>query len=526
MDIFTNSTHNNNSTLDGYFVTWILLLTVTCLIPIWWLRFLPMQDYPQHLFITKILTSFYDPHLDWSSHYDINLHSGAYALSYGLMVLLTTISDVETAGKIVISLYVVLMTGVVLRIRRYYPPEPMPWPLLLVFPLLFHQCYFLGFQSYLLSLPLLFFSLMQLIDFAHQRVTLHSLLALMVSVVLLILAHPYTVLVFLVLGSVMVLTTWQHRSVLTRALVPMLLVGILFIGWLVTGSNQPESAKLNWEISWWPVKSVALFLMMMFYGLRWQNGVDISSIVLWSLVVLLLWGNARRAQAQPISYFSQLMRWFLSAALLGFFVLPFWFGFYSYFNLRLAPIIYFLSVFAVAHLPLGPARLARSFNFNSSAFLSRMAAPVLAILAWLLVATSIQTQSKISDETATILPVLDKMSPHSAVLPVLDDSSTHILDSVLFYQLHAHDHYYYHIIHNGGVNPLLFRNPMIPVQLKPERVWPLLEATPVSEWPKVLKNYRYVLVRGHNPQRIQLLTKSSRVVVQSGPWTLLEVTTQ
>ena len=486
------------------FLLWTLLLTATCLWPIWAQRFLPMQDYPQHLFITKVLATFGDPALDWPRHYTVHLASGAYILSYGLMRALALGLGVEIAGKLSISLYVILMAVVVLRAARHAPSPAPPWPLLLVFPLLFHQCYFLGFQSYLLSLPLLLLALFALADVGAGPLSPRLGAKLALSVGLLLLAHPYTVLVFLALGGLLALAAWPDRAALLRTLLPVLAVAALFGLWSLLGHGVAGADKLEWAVRWWPPAGILAFLFAMFTGLRWQHGFAWPELPLWLTALGLIAFHARRT-ALPWR-FSRPALLLFAATLLGFAALPFWLGYYSYFNLRLAPIAYFLGVLALAAVPL-----------------PRASGHALGLVAWLLVALSAQAQARIGDETATILPVLEKMAPNSAVLPVLVDSRTRVLDSTLFYQLHAHEAYYYHVIRGGGVNPLPFPNPMMPVQLRADAPWPLLESTPVPEWPRALAPYRYVLVRGRDGALLRLLTQLADVTATSGPWTLLEV---
>ena len=56
----------------GDFAAWVAVLTAACLWPVWWLRWPAMQDYPQHLFISFVLSAYNDPRYDWAAHYDIN----------------------------------------------------------------------------------------------------------------------------------------------------------------------------------------------------------------------------------------------------------------------------------------------------------------------------------------------------------------------------------------------------------------------------------------------------------------------
>lgn len=47
----------------------VATLVGLCMWPIWGVRFLPMQDYPQHLFLSYVLSAFDDPSMNWAVHY-------------------------------------------------------------------------------------------------------------------------------------------------------------------------------------------------------------------------------------------------------------------------------------------------------------------------------------------------------------------------------------------------------------------------------------------------------------------------
>jgi len=81
----------------------VAALTLACLWPIWWYRFLPMQDYPQHLFIAHVLSTFDSHDFDWRQNYALNSNWGAYTLTYGILQLFLKFTDIETAGKLLTS---------------------------------------------------------------------------------------------------------------------------------------------------------------------------------------------------------------------------------------------------------------------------------------------------------------------------------------------------------------------------------------------------------------------------------------
>ncbi len=492
--------------LDRGFLIWVTVLTLTCLWPVWWYRFLPMQDYPQHLFIAHVLSSFGSPDFDWQKNYELNSGWGAYTLTYGLLRLFSAFTTIETAGKLLTSLYVLLMAAAVLRAARYHTETQPPWALLLIFPLVFNQTYFLGFQSYLLSIPLLFLALMELDRLASHALAAGSTAYHAGILALLFFTHPFSVLTYLVLGLVMALFHFSERAVFRRMIIPIGLMATVFMAWYIS-SSPTDAPKYHWEIDWWPAQGIAAFYFVMFTGMRWFNGIDIYAATLWAVFFGLLlrfairdWKHLRISAALTV---------LLALTLLGYLFLPYWIGYYAFFNLRLAPITYLLLVWIL-----------------TSVRLPHSAGHLCAALAAGLVGVSINIHAKIDTETEQLVPILAKMEKNSAVFPLLIDSGTAIIDSEIFRYLHANDPYYYHVLVGGGVNPSPFPNPMLPLHLRQDRYWPTpesLEQVPRNKWQQALSGYRYILVRADNSEPIQRWFGFAIPVERSGPWTLLEL---
>ena len=85
-----------------------LSMTVICLVPVWGRRFVPMQDYPQHLLQAQMLSMQNDPQLDYHENFDIRLKLGSYAAFYVLTYGFDQVFPTEVAGKIAVSLYILL----------------------------------------------------------------------------------------------------------------------------------------------------------------------------------------------------------------------------------------------------------------------------------------------------------------------------------------------------------------------------------------------------------------------------------
>ncbi len=310
-----------------------------------------MQDYPQQLFISFVLNTYNDARYDWATHYDIKSGLDSYSLAYWLTGGLSRWSGIEAAGQWVLSLYVLLMAAVVLRAARDFNDKPIPWALLLIFPAVFSQVYFLGFQSYLLSVPLLFLALYDHRQFSSQPLTAFGALRHGGWLAALYLAHPYTTLVYIVLTAAVAGRYWRDHARFVRSIAPALIALAFIVVWYAaipeTGATV---SKHEWGFGWWPLTGTVEFFLLLFTGMRWTNGVDPVVLIIWLFIlgVFLVAAILRRHEYA----FSRSILLFVALSSAGYLALPFWAGFYSYFNLRLAFVVYVLLAILLAHVPL------------------------------------------------------------------------------------------------------------------------------------------------------------------------------
>jgi hypothetical protein len=67
---------------DLMFRAFSVLLTLTLLLPVWWNSFLPMQDYPHHLFMAWVSSTYHDPGMGWQEYFELRSPLGPYRASY------------------------------------------------------------------------------------------------------------------------------------------------------------------------------------------------------------------------------------------------------------------------------------------------------------------------------------------------------------------------------------------------------------------------------------------------------------
>ena len=476
----------------------VLLLTILSLWPIWAVEFPPLQDYPQHLFLAHVNATYTDQAYNWSHYYQATLRPGPYTLFYYLIVWLEAVMPVTVAGKVYLSCYIGLMAGVAVAVAKKGPRGNPPWASLLIFPLAFHQMYFMGFTNFLLSVPLLALACLD-----HQRLAAVAgakgvaYLRQAILVTLLFLCHPYTILVYIGLTAAGALVPTVAGFRPKVALLPPLVTALIFAAWYMA-TLPPNQGRM--PLLWWPVSETLTYYLLMFTGMRWTAGIHWPTLAVWSAALALVlfgaWQSLREGVALPTRRALA-----FGLATLGFFALPFWAGQYSYFNLRLAPISYlFFAILA------------------SACTLSPRTGLVLTGLAALLIGQSATLQGAVSAETAELKPILAGMVPNATLLPMTFKTESAILDRHFFPEAHSHDHFYYHLLVGGGASPSLFPSPMLPVKLRSGLDLPL--ATHDFSWQEHGAKYTYILSRGAPEGFAPFVSRYAPQVGHSGQWLL------
>lgn len=145
--------------------TWLAaILTVVAIAPVWLVEHPPLQDYPYHLARVNVLAHYDDPALAYRDTFVVSAYPAPYVLADWLMAGLGRLLGIETAGKVVLSLYLALFPwslGYLAGAAR--PAGSAGWAggpaVLLGFLLAFNWHFHMGFVSYVLSLPAALFAL-------------------------------------------------------------------------------------------------------------------------------------------------------------------------------------------------------------------------------------------------------------------------------------------------------------------------------------------------------------------------------
>ena len=516
--------------------------------PIWSERFPPMQDYPQHLLQAQMLRVHDRSAFDYNR--DFEFHLRPYYAAFTLATLLfSTLAPIEIAGKLALSLYPVLIAVLVFRLGRRCGERGAPWGALLFFPMAFNQQYFLGNTNYLLSLPLLILALMDFEDLLAGPLRAWPALRHFLWQGLLFITHPFTFMAYVCLAlvaafaardkkkyghlqhggtedaekhgeEIRIVESRKNSSVLLSALrvsvlrtglagkVLLMMAGAFLLfaaSWIESVAASVPKVPAGGEIQWFPLKLTWTFFALMFNGMQWSRGAQPIPLVLWGGVFAIVLG-AMIARRKERGAFPRRRAIVLVPVIIAFCGLPSCVGTFTFINLRVAAIVYFLLALMAADLEFrGWRRYA------------------LAALLALTMADSIVRQARISGEVSEIVPVIERIPANSRILPLVFEASSAELEPC-FFDAHLHDHDYYHILVGGGFNPYFFQAPVLPVHYRKgaERPAPG-EYNPWGfSWEEHSSDYGYFLARGAPESFKSYIVRRCDEAAVSGKWTLYE----
>ena len=491
-----------------------LLLVLILICTIWWNRFLPMQDYPQHLFMVEIANTYDDPSLGWAENFELRNQFGPYRATYLAQRALGAVTDVITGGKILATLYVLLVGLLAYRVCNECGGEFPRWGALLFFPFCLHPMYFYGFFNFTISIPVLLLTLLDMRTLISSQASWKSVGRHVILQMCLFLLHPFTLLVYIVLAFASIALLARDRWQFLRGISSASLALFLFLGWtgytsMITAPGDSLSL-FGLKSERWPLEWNLSFLAMSFTGMRftrdphWLNWLIAAFWATLLLLPLLEYWRHRRE--------SKFSFWFpvlFCMAVGGYFVLPFSIqtdGRYTFFNVRMAPIFFFLLVPIVATLPIG-----------------RFAGRVVVLLCLILTCYSAYLHDRVSNEIEGFVPIFDKMEKNATVLTLFATSPSAYLDPFFYNNFHQCFPFYYHILKGGGVNPDMFNRRLMPIGFREGKRPGRPSQRELHKWVEYRAAYDYVIARQVPRIVYQQLDYYGDLVDSAGPWSLYKL---
>jgi hypothetical protein len=217
---------------------WIGLLAVQ-MVPLFAHRVLPMLEVPKDLAIARVWHSAHVPEMRISDHYSPMRRLWPGSLIYFLLDGFMYLTRVDTCGKLVLALYMILFPLSIAVLARSL--RRSPWLGLLAFPLVLNRSWMFGFSDVLLGGSLAFLAmaaLLRLLDEGRQQAWLA------VVAVLTFLANLEAFAAFVVAALLLLFLARRQRERLraaSLALAPSLALGFAF--WLDSTADRSSGAE-------------------------------------------------------------------------------------------------------------------------------------------------------------------------------------------------------------------------------------------------------------------------------------------
>ncbi|MBN1879062.1 hypothetical protein JW823_03035 [bacterium] len=143
----------------------LVILTVSMLIPLWTPDLLPFTDYPVHLALVQAAGSPGRAQSQSAERFETHWFT-PYAIPYQVMRWIAVISPIETAGKLLLSVYLIATPLLFIRLfRALGKPGYLALP---VFLMLYNFNIYWGFLPFLTAIPLLIEIMTQSVSIARN----------------------------------------------------------------------------------------------------------------------------------------------------------------------------------------------------------------------------------------------------------------------------------------------------------------------------------------------------------------------
>lgn len=158
LNFLINKLANGKQEGTRLYIILAFILTFINLLPIWLVDFPPLQDYPFHLLEAHIITNYWNPNFNYPETFTLSFFPTPYILMYYMFIVLSHAFSIQVAGKIILSLYVIL-----LPLSTFYLIYAVDKTKIIIgfFSFLFIYNYFfnMGFINFSLSIPFFLFAL-------------------------------------------------------------------------------------------------------------------------------------------------------------------------------------------------------------------------------------------------------------------------------------------------------------------------------------------------------------------------------
>ncbi len=260
---------------------WTCLITcslaIMLLIPVWSVRYPPLQDYPNHLARAYITLHLHDPSFIFSNYYTMIPYPVPNSLSDFILIGLGYLMPLTIAGKIVLSF---LLLGLPLAYKRFLStvaPHTAATYAYFGWALAYNHLFHRGYLNYLLGIVLVFLSLWMYVRWWETSRLVYSLGAMFLATLTFI-AHALAFGTLLIILGVM-LSFRASRRFIALSILSLFPSAFLFLLYWTNG--KPPLTLI-------PYPNVSLWLKMI---VQTFLAYDPMNDLLFITPLLVLWGG-------------------------------------------------------------------------------------------------------------------------------------------------------------------------------------------------------------------------------------------
>ena len=515
-------TRDRDRLLSATFWALFAALSVISLVPLWSVRIPPMQDFWQHLALVDVIHSLDDPGSIYPDYFVLPSAPRPNLILYYGTNLVEYLVPLESAGKVVLSTYILTFPLAFLYLLRSFGKSR--WLAFFCFPLVYNCMFAYGFVSFLLGMPLLLWGLGAYRRYVAPREDEPPLRFGIQAAVALLLAffthaHIYLML-SLLCGIVLVLHRHKLWGTALRAwpFVPAL---AFFVPWFVVYflEQTPATSGMKFgslETLFGPTfykPSTILTSFFHYVGDYFQGEADDAIFVALMLVAMVLL-MLRKAPEVPAGAGRKLARFDLEILTL---VLMF--------SVLLLPQhIQAQSIVSLRHVVFTVLFFFGWLGFESAP--KRVVVPAVAILVALHVASVLNLNAgfRAFEREIDVYPTLfDRTEGWKRLLKVAYNQESDVVNHGAFWHMH-----FFYALQKGGIsdvqfaeyphNPIQYRQGMVPPK-------PNIEKSP-SEFFRSpdMRYFEYLLLRKGSSPSTKTVAESIELLADNREWALYRFT--
>lgn len=232
----------------------VILFTLLYISLIWFFPYPPLTDYPGHLGAVHIMDQLIHGNERIAEYFSFDLLKTT-SFSYLIVLLFAQFVSIETAGKLFLTLYIILFVYSMNYFLTIFGRKELNFFLLFTFFFIFDRTFYIGLISFTLSVPLFFIFLSSF----HKN---KNLIHLSIFLVVLYFFHIFTAVLFL-LTIIVLNRNYLKDSKFYLSLVPLFLL-IIYLFSNISFSAYSPDIEYNKLFEYILLEFVSIFSELLF----------------------------------------------------------------------------------------------------------------------------------------------------------------------------------------------------------------------------------------------------------------------